>query len=200
MTHRYADISFTDDVKSAQDQYGSLEQNQRLQDKFGPNDTLGAREVAFIEQCDTFFLATVSQTGWPYVQHRGGPPGFLRVLTPKQIAYPDFRGNTQLISVGNTIGNNRCSILMLDQARRKRLKILAYLQVEDIREDAREMLSQSRLPGYKAKIERMVFIDVVAFDWNCPQHITQRYTLAEAAVLLNENHTQDHKPHSTQGV
>ena len=101
MTHRFAELTFTDSVKMAQEQYGSRPRNQRLQENFGPNDQLTAREADFIAQRDTFYLATVSETGWPYVQHRGGPPGFLKVLGPNQLAYADFRGNTQLISVGN---------------------------------------------------------------------------------------------------
>jgi hypothetical protein len=179
MTHRFADLTFTDSVKVAQEQYGSRPHNQRLQENFGPNDQLTPRETDFIVQRDTFYLATVSETGWPYVQHRGGPPGFLKVLGPNQLAYADFRGNTQLISVGNVSKNDRCSLILIDYPNRRRLKILGHMRVEDGRPIEVSDLAKVELPEYKARVERVVFIDVVAFDWNCPQHITRRYTEAE---------------------
>ena len=131
MSHHYADITFTDGVKAAQEHNGSRAHNERLQSNFGPNDQLGPRETDFIAQRDTFYLATVSETDWPYVQHRGGPPGFLRVVGPKQLAYADFRGNTQLITVGNARKNDRCSLILMDYAKRRRLKILGHLKVAD---------------------------------------------------------------------
>ncbi len=124
MTHRFADLTFTDSVKLAQEQYGSRSQNERLQSNFGPNDQITAREIGFIALRDTFYIASVSETGWPYVQHRGGPPGFLKVLSPNQLAYADFRGNTQLISVGNLSKNDRCSLILMDYPKRRRLKLL----------------------------------------------------------------------------
>ena len=185
MTHRFADITFTDAVKSAQDHYGSRAQNERLQSKFGPNDILGPREIDFIAQRDTFYLATVSETGWPYVQHRGGPPGFLRVLGPNQLAYADFRGNTQLVSVGNVSNDDRCSLILMDYPNRSRLKILGHMRVDDAREASSEDLAIVDLNDYKARVERRVFIEVVAFDWNCPQHITRRYTKDEMEKLIS---------------
>ena len=183
MTHRFADLAFTDAVKSAQGHYGSLAHNTRLQENFGPNDQLSARETDFIAQRDTFYLATVSETGWPYVQHRGGPPGFLRVLGPNQLAYADFRGNTQLISVGNVSKNDRCSLILMDYPNRRRLKILGHMRVEDSRSGEVTDLAKVELSDYKARVERVVKIDVVAFDWNCPQHITRRYTDTEFEAL-----------------
>ena len=150
-----------------------------MQNNAGPNDQLGPKEAAFIELRDTFYLATVNEEGWPYVQHRGGPAGFLKVLGPNQLAYADFRGNTQLISVGNVSKNDRCSIILMDYPNRRRLKILGHLRVEDARQLGADAVSEVSDPEYKAKIERIVLIDVVAFDWNCPQHITRRYTEAE---------------------
>lgn len=179
MTHRFADVTFTDSVKAAQQQYGSREHNQRLQTIAGPNDRLGARETDFIARRDTFYLATVTETGWPYVQHRGGPAGFLKVLGETQLAYADFRGNTQLISVGNVSKNDRCSLILMDYPNRRRLKILGHMRVEAAASVDDASLAAVDLPDYKARIERVVFIDVVAFDWNCPQHITRRYTEAE---------------------
>ena len=122
MTHRFADLTFTDSVKSAQEQYGSRAQNERLQNNFGPNDQLTERETSFIALRDTFYIASVSETGWPYVQHRGGPPGFLKVLSSNQLAYADFRGNTQLVSVGNLSMNDRCSLILMDYPKRRRRK------------------------------------------------------------------------------
>ena len=170
MPHQFAEIMFTDGVKAAQEQYGSRARLERFTSMAGPNDELGEREAEFIAERDTFYLATVNEDGWPYVQHRGGPPGFLRVLGPKQIAYPDFRGNTQLVSVGNVSSNDRVSLILMDYPNKRRLKILGHMRVEE---------STFELTEYRAQVERLVHIDVVAFDWNCPQHITQRYTEAE---------------------
>jgi predicted pyridoxine 5'-phosphate oxidase superfamily flavin-nucleotide-binding protein len=183
VTHRFAEIAFTDSVKAAQEEYGSRARIQRMQAIAGPNDELGAREAEFIEQRDTFYLATIGETGWPYVQHRGGPVGFLKVLSPRQLAYADFRGNTQLISVGNVSSNDRCSLILMDYVNRQRLKVLGHMRVEDAATVDPRNLEAVHLPGYKARVERVVFIDIAAFDWNCPQHITPRYTEAEYAQL-----------------
>jgi predicted pyridoxine 5'-phosphate oxidase superfamily flavin-nucleotide-binding protein len=187
MTHRFADVTFTESVKAAQEQYGSRAHNDRLQSKFGPNDQLGPRESEFIARRDSFYLATVSDTGWPYVQHRGGPAGFLKVFGPNQLAYADFRGNMQLISVGNASENDRCSLILMDYPNRHRLKLLGHMRVEDASTLSADELASFELPDYRARIERIVFIDVVAFDWNCPQHISRRYTEAEFAQLNAEN-------------
>ena len=179
MTHRFADIAFTDSVMAAQEHFGSRVHNQRLQETSGPNDQLTPRETEFIAQRDTFYLATVGETDWPYVQHRGGPPGFLKVLGPNQLAYSDFRGNTQLISAGNVSKNDRCSLILMDYPNRRRLKILGHMRVTDAGEVTPEELAAVALDDYRARIERVVTIEVAAFDWNCPQHITPRYTLEE---------------------
>ena len=184
MTHRFADIAFTDSVKAAQADYGSRPHNERLQATVGPNDQLGPKEARYIEERDTFYLATVSESGWPYVQHRGGPNGFLKVISPDQIAYADFRGNLQLISTGNVSVNDRCSLILMDYPHRKRLKILGHMHVQEAASAAPELLEQVQLGEYRAHVERIVVIDVAAFDWNCPQHITRRYTEEE---LLQKN-------------
>lgn len=183
MTHRFADLVFTDSVKAAQEHYGSREHNERLQNNFGPNDRLTSRETDFIALRDTFYLATVGESGWPYVQHRGGPSGFLRVLGQNLLAYADFRGNTQLVSVGNLSSNDRCSLILMDYPNRRRLKILGRMRIEDARTASPDLLMQVELPGYRARIERIALVEVAAFDWNCPQHITQRYTEQEFAEL-----------------
>ena len=187
MTHHFADIAFTDSVKAAQDRYGSRTHNERLQRNFGPNDELGERESGFIAERDTFYLSTVSESGWPYVQHRGGPAGFLKVLGPTQLAYADFRGNTQLISAGNVSIDDRCSLILMDYTKRRRLKILGHMHVEDANDVSADVLQRVKMPDYRALVERVVVIDIAAFDWNCPQHITQRYTEQEFAEKLKSD-------------
>jgi predicted pyridoxine 5'-phosphate oxidase superfamily flavin-nucleotide-binding protein len=186
MTHRFADLTFTDSVKAVQEQYRSRVHNERLQEHAGPNDALGAGEIEFIEQRDSFYLASVSETGWPYVQHRGGPPGFVKVLGPNEIAYADFRGNAQMIGVGNVSKDDRCSLILMDYPNRRRLKILGHMRVERVTDVSTDVVKQVELPGYRALVERVVFIDIEAFDWNCPQHITRRYTESEIASKLAE--------------
>lgn len=184
MTHKFADITFTQSVKAAQEHYGSRAQNERLHQNFGPNDELTPKESDFIALRDSFYVASVNEDGWPYVQHRGGPPGFLRVLGPNQLAYADFRGNTQMVSVGNLAKDDRCSLILMDYPKRRRLKLLGHMRVEDVRSVTRDVVAQVELPGYRALVERVAFIDVVAFDWNCPQHITPRYTESEIEEQL----------------
>lgn len=179
MPHHFAEIMFTEDVMAAQEQYGSRARLERFTAMAGPNNALSEREASFIAERDTFYMATVNQDGWPYVQHRGGPPGFLRTLGPKRLAYADFRGNTQLVSVGNAASNNRVSIILMDYPNRRRLKLLGRLSVENAATVCSDDLAAVALHEYDARVERVVFIEVVAFDWNCPQHITPRFTQAE---------------------
>ncbi len=181
MTHHFADIAFTDSVKGAQQSYGSREHNDRLQANAGPNDELGPREAEFISLRDSFYIATVSETGWPYVQHRGGPAGFLKLLSPTRIAFADFRGNLQLISTGNVSESDKVSLILMDYPQRRRLKILGHLRFENADSVDPATLAAVEVPGYRARVERVATIDVVAYDWNCPQHITPRYTEEEFA-------------------
>lgn len=183
MTHRFADITFTDSVKAAQEIVRSRAHNERLQAHAGPNDKLDHKEAEFIAQRDSFYLASVSETGWPYVQHRGGPCGFLKVIGPRRIAYADFRGNAQMISVGNVSKDDRCSLILMDYPNRRRLKLLGHMRVERAGDVSAEIIKQVELPDYRALVERVVTIDVEAFDWNCPQHITRRYTELEITAL-----------------
>lgn len=190
MSHQFAEIMFTEQVKQTQSIFGSLEKNEHLRQNFGPNDALAAKETDFISQRDSFYMATVSQTGWPYVQHRGGPRGFLKVVDSKHLAYADFRGNTQLVSAGNLSTNARVSLILMDYANRRRLKLLGHLTLQDVRSQHPPELSLVQLDDYPAKIERLGLIEVVAFDWNCPQHITRRFSEEEiedrAAQTLDE--------------
>jgi predicted pyridoxine 5'-phosphate oxidase superfamily flavin-nucleotide-binding protein len=179
MSHRFADIAFTGAVKAVQEQYRSRSQNERLQQTGAPHDALGDAEVAFIAERDSFYMATVSETGWPYVQHRGGPSGFLKVVGPKRLAFADFRGNTQLISAGNAVSNDRTSLILMDYRHRQRLKLLGRIRFEDASRANAEIVKTVQLPAYRGRVERVGVVEVEAFDWNCPQHITPRFTEAE---------------------
>ncbi|HET9351944.1 MAG TPA: pyridoxamine 5'-phosphate oxidase family protein [Burkholderiales bacterium] len=188
MSHRFADIAFTSAVKAVQEQYRSRPQNERLQQAGAPHDALGDAEAAFIAERDSFYMATVSETGWPYVQHRGGPPGFLKVLGPKQLAFADFRGNTQLISAGNAASNDRVSLILMDYRHRQRLKILGRIRFEDASRADAQIVKAVQLPDYRSRVERLGVIEVEAFDWNCPQHITPRFTEAEVRSAVQPLH------------
>jgi len=141
-------------------------------------DPLGEAEAEFIARRDSFYLATVTSDGWPYIQHRGGPPGFLKVLDAHTLAFPDFRGNKQLISTGNLAGDDRVSLFLMDYPHRERLKILGRARVLDARTH-RDEVERVATPDAKNKIERVFVIDVVSYDWNCPAYITPRYTEVE---------------------
>lgn len=182
MAHQFAELMFTEGVRAAQQQYGSRARLERFAAMAGPNDELTEREARFIAERDTFYLATVNEAGWPYVQHRGGPPGFLKVLGATRLAYADFRGNTQLISVGNAASNDRVSLILMDYPNRRRLKILGHMRSNNADDAPAEDRAAVALQDYRAVVERIVYIDVTAFDWNCPQYITPRFTEQEWAV------------------
>ena len=148
----------------------------------GPGDPLGEREAEFIAARDSFYMATVGEAGWPYVQHRGGPTGFLRVVTPTSLAFADYGGNRQLLTAGNLAVDDRVSLFLMDYAHRRRLKILGHARVADVREHPE--LREGLAVDDGAEVERVVVIDVVSFDWNCPQHITERFTRAEVEAAV----------------
>jgi len=181
MGRAYYDIVFTPTVRVVQDRMGTRSAHavpDRTDDR---RDALSAREVEFIHQRDAFYQATVGESGWPYVQHRGGPAGFLKVLDSKTIGYADFRGNVQYISVGNLLGNDRVSILLMDYANQRRLKILGRARLVDAKADP-ALIARLQMPGDLAlgpRVERAVLISIEGYDWNCPQHITPRFTKAE---------------------
>ena len=128
---------------------------------------LGRREAEYLAAADSFYLATVGETGWPYIQHRGGPRGFVKVASPTRITFPDFSGNRQYISVRNASKDDRASMIVVDYTNRRRLKLLGRLRFHDPD-------GSLELPGYPARVERIAVLEVEAFDWNCPQHITPR--------------------------
>ena len=189
MSRAFADIAFTPSVKAAQTQYGSREANEGLEMAGDRQDEITEFEREFIGQRDGFYLATVSETGWPYVQFRGGPPGFLKVIDRKTLGFADFRGNVQYLSTGNIAADDRVVLFLMDYAQRRRLKIWGRAKVSSREQDAAQAAAL-QVPGYKARVERVIVIHVEAIDWNCPQHITPRYTETEvrawAAPLLEE--------------
>ena len=183
MPHRFAEIMFTDSVKAVQDHYHTRTHNQRFEQLGGPNMALTRQEVEFIEARDGFYMATVTETGWPYVQFRGGPRGFIKALDENTLGYADFRGNLQYISMGNLSGNDRVALFFMDYRNRVRLKLLGHVRVEDAALNP-ELAATLEVPGYRGQVERVVRITVAAFDWNCPRHITPKFAEDEVARVV----------------
>lgn len=183
MARNFGSLVFTPVVKALQEKYGSRRQYARMEAGGARPDRLGPDETEFIAERDSFYMATVGSTGWPYVQHRGGAKGFLKVIDEQTIAFADFRGNKQFISTGNLGTDNRVAIIMVDYPRQVRLKILGRAEVFE-GERAREWIERLTEPGYKAVIERAYVIKVEGFDWNCPQHITPRFTAEQIQEAL----------------
>jgi len=182
MPRKFAEITFTPSVVAAQERYGSRASNQRFEGIAEEGEPLGEAEAQFIQARDGFYQATVNEKGWPYVQFRGGPVGFLKVLDARTIGYADFRGNIQYLSVGNMSANDKVALILMDYANRRRLKIWARARIVHAEEEP-ELLAQLELPDYRARVERGVILTVEAADWNCPQHITPRFTLAEIEAI-----------------
>jgi len=180
MGHKFADIAFTPAVKAVQEAMGSRGAYARREAGPDTNDRLGPTEAEFIAARDSFYIASVSETGWPYVQFRGGPPGFLRVRTDRELGFADFRGNRQYVTTGNVTIDDRVSLFLMDYPNRRRLKIFGRMRTVDVDDDP-TLGSRLAVPDYRAVIERAFLIQVEAFDWNCPQHITPRFTEAEIA-------------------
>jgi predicted pyridoxine 5'-phosphate oxidase superfamily flavin-nucleotide-binding protein len=182
MGYDFLDIAMTQGVRDAQEANGSRAMWAGFA-KQRPSKAFTADEAAFIAARDSFYMATVSETGWPYVQHRGGPPGFLKVLDEHTLAFADFSGNRQYISVGNVAGNDRAALFLMDYPHRARLKIFVRVELRDLAADP-ALAETLAVPGYRARPERAVVLHLEAFDWNCPQHITPRYTEAEVAAAI----------------
>ncbi len=184
MARAFAQIAFTDAVRSIQEHQGSAAAYAKfLAPEAEAGGRLGEKEASFVEARDGFYQATVSSSGWPYVQFRGGPPGFLKVLDATTIAYADYRGNRQYLSAGNLTGEERISLILMDYPNRRRLKIWGRARLVDAAEDP-ELIARLHDGAYRAKPERAVVISIEAFDWNCPQHIPQRLTLEELQIEL----------------
>jgi len=180
MAMKYLDLALTESVRRAQTHYYG-----HAADIADPpeRDPLGEAEVEFITTRDSFYLGTVSERGWPYIQHRGGSSGFLHVLSPSRLAFADYRGNRQLLTTGNLLAHDRVALFLMDYANRARLKVFGHARVEDARSQS-ELVAQWSAPDMRAKVERIVVIEVVSYDWNCPKYITSRYSIGEVEEVI----------------
>jgi len=179
----YARLAFTDSVRQVQAEYGSEQANSRRLDAADGSDRLGEFEAAFLERRDGFYLATVGETGWPYLQFRGGPAGFLQVLDERTLGYAVVRGNRQYITLGNLRAENRVALFFMDYARRQRLKVFGRATVLAVDADPAltDRVSRVRSAG---QVEAVMRISIEGLSWNCSSSITPRFTLAELADLL----------------
>ena len=180
MATKYLDLTFTESVCRVQKQYyGNAGNIAGAPDR----DPLSQAEAEFIAARDSFYLGSISESGWPYIQHRGGHQGFLRVIDERTLAFADYKGNRQLLTTGNVSVNDRVALFLMDYKNRERLKILGHARVEDARAYP-ELVAQLADPKMRSAVERLVFIDIVSFDWNCPKYITPRYSVEEVNELV----------------
>lgn len=179
MAGRYLELLFTPPVQAAQQHYYGRAMALPPQ---AERDALTADEIGFIRERDSFYLGSVSPTGWPYVQHRGGAPGFVQVLDSMRLAFADYKGNRQMISTGHFANDSRVSLFFMDYPQRQRLKILGHARVVDARDEP-DTLARLAEPAVRGLVERLFFIDVVSYDWNCPKYITPRFTREEVSAL-----------------
>lgn len=178
MGNQFTEIAFTPAVKARQTAHGSRASYAKFEAGPARNHRLGPDEIAFIEARDGFYLASVSETGWPYVQFRGGLPGFLRVIDESTIGWADFRGNRQYVSTGNLAGDDRVALILMDHANRRRLKLFGRAETLEVGSDD-GLADRLAIPADPSVIERAIRVHVAGFDWNCPQHITPRFTAEE---------------------
>lgn len=183
MPHKFAQIAFTKNVRQVQLEHNSRESYARLDEREDYNFLLSEKEAEFIKQRDSFYMASVSETNWPYLQHRGGPKGFMRVLNASTLGFVDFKGNKQYISTGNFRTNNRVALFFMDYPNKRRLKLLG--KIKTVANDDWDTLAGLELDDYPARIERAFLVHVEAFDWNCPQHIVPRFTEEELEKRLS---------------
>jgi len=183
MAYEFGERVFTPAVKALQEKYGSRQLYARVERSAAEGDRLGPLEQEFVSGRDSFYVASVGASGWPYVQHRGGPKGFVRVIDEHTLAFADFRGNKQYVTTGNVTTDDRVAMIAVDYPQQVRLKILGRAEVLE-GDAAAAWVERVRTDGYKAKIERVFVIHVEAFDWNCRQHITPRFTEAEVREVL----------------
>ncbi|MFT4576733.1 MAG: putative pyridoxine 5'-phosphate oxidase superfamily flavin-nucleotide-binding protein [Polaribacter sp.] len=188
MARNFAEIAFSNAAKRLQEKYGSRNSYSRME-KFSEVNGLTDGELSFIENQNSFYLSSIGSNGFPYIQHRGGPKGFLKVLDSKRVGFIDFTGNKQYVSVGNIATNSKVSLIMVDYPRKSRLKIYAKAEVIQLEEQP-ELYELLDLDDYKFRPERMLVLHIEAYDWNCPQHITPRYTVddVETALIPQQKH------------
>ncbi len=191
MAFAFARTMFSQAAKQFQARYGSLRTYERMAEAGSNRDELSESETDFIALRDSFYLATVTPDGWPYVQHRGGPAGFLHVIDPRTLAFADFAGNKQYISAGDITTNDRVALFLMDYPNQTRLKIIGHASLLELEVDP-ELTRLLTPAGYPAKIERVIKIAVKAFEWNCNQHITPRYSADQVQAISN-----DHRGHGT---
>jgi hypothetical protein len=184
MTAHYMGLLFTPAVLAEQAEAGSRDSYARIASgDNGDADILGPKEAMFLATRDSFYVASTSASGWPYVQHRGGPPGFVKLLGERRIGFADYRGNRQYVSLGNVTTGDRVALFFMNYVRRARLKLLGRMRSVPLI-DAPELAAALIDEAYGAKVERGFVIDIEAFDWNCPQHITPRYTQSDIAEIV----------------
>lgn len=181
MAQNYLHTLFSDRARAMQTAAGSRASYARMEASDGSPDQLGDKEAAFIAARDSFYMASVTEDDWPYLQHRGGPAGFLHVMTGNRLGFADYRGNRQFMSVANLEANSRVSLFLMDYPNQRRLKIIGTATSVEATPD---LVAALMPPGYAAVPERAILIDVVGFDWNCPQHITPRFGQAELAQAI----------------
>jgi predicted pyridoxine 5'-phosphate oxidase superfamily flavin-nucleotide-binding protein len=191
MGRRFAEIAFTPAVKEEQERHGSRRQYQRVEEQGEPGNRLGPHERAFIHAWDGFYMSTISETGWPYIQYRGGPKGFLKILDDRTLGFADLGGNMQYISTGNLKLNDRVALFLMDYPHQRRLKILGHVQVYEGDSEAKKWIDRLKTDERNSRPERAYVIRVAAFDWNCPQHITQRFTIEELQMLKAQGSRDD---------
>jgi len=180
MPRQFSAIAFTPAVKAMQEKMGSRESYERFVAKGAANNTIDSDLAQFIASMDGFYLGTVTANGYPYIQFRGGKPGFLKILNERTLGFADFRGNLQYISVGNLSENDKAFLFLMDYRHRRRLKILGRARIV---ENDPVILEQLQDPDYEATIERAIIFEIEGWDWNCPQHIPMRYAEAEMAAM-----------------
>jgi len=184
MNQNFTKMAFNQSVKKVQEQFGSRNHYSQVEnspDRF----ELTSSEESFIHSRDSFYVSSVGENGWPYMQHRGGPKGFLKVIDNTTLAMADFSGNGQYISTGNFSANNKAMLFLMDYPTKSRLKIWVETQIVDINENQKlkEILVNEE---YKAKVQRLLLFKIKAYDWNCNQHITQRFTLEEYEIIMSK--------------
>jgi predicted pyridoxine 5'-phosphate oxidase superfamily flavin-nucleotide-binding protein len=184
MAYTYGSLVFTPAIKALQERYGSRRQYAKREASGFSQESLGPSETEFLAECDSFYMASVGANGWPYVQHRGGPQGFLKVIDEHTVAFADFRGHKQYISTGNLMTDDRVALILVDYPRQARLKILGHVKILE-GTDAKEWVEKVRDPSNDADVERVFVIHVDAFDWNCQQHITPRFTEEQIKAALS---------------
>ena len=183
MAHQFAKIAFTPSVRNAQEEFGSRAKYTRFDEGEDFNHILSEGEASFIQARDSFYMASVNEDGWPYVQHRGGPAGFIKILDEKTIGFTDYRGNKQYVSVGNFRHDDRVSLFFMDYPNKRRLKMFG--RITEVLSSDLETMARLEVSDYRAHVERGIVISIEAFDWNCPQHITPRFTEQELQVLAD---------------